>query len=140
MKLQRALNYALESGCKSREAEALVAIGKIHAENALGKEPARQAFTRAKQIYGELGDVWNRKKSRYMLAKLKADEIFPYFMDLLKDSKERFCGLYNLRQWKNCCKAFWKTMGVEILKTDNIYCLLEDNIQDTFIWKGEPSP
>uniref|UniRef100_A0A0K8VBU8 Uncharacterized protein n=1 Tax=Bactrocera latifrons TaxID=174628 RepID=A0A0K8VBU8_BACLA len=137
LKLQRALKYGLESGCKSREAEALVAIGKIHAENALEKGPARQAFTRAKQIYGELGDVLNRKKARYMLAKLKADEIFPFFMDLLKDSKERFCGFYNLRQWKNCCKAFWKTMGVESLATDEIYCLLKDDIKDTFAWKSD---
>lgn len=138
MKLRKALKYALESGCKSREAEALVAIGKIHSENALEKGAARQALTRAKQIYGELGDILNRKKTRYMLAKLKADEIFPYFMDLLKDSKGRFCGFYNLRQWKNCCKEFWKTMGVEALKTDNIYCLLEDNIKNSFVWKNEP--
>ncbi|XP_004520912.1 uncharacterized protein LOC101458075 [Ceratitis capitata] len=138
LKLQEALKYALQCGSASREAEALVAIGKIHATNTLEKGPARKAFTRAKQIYGDLGDVLNRKKARYMLAKLKSDAIFPYFMDLLKDSQDRFCGFYNLRQWKNGCKEFWKTMGVEELKNDNIYCLLEDEIKDTFTWANDP--
>ncbi|XP_053950249.1 uncharacterized protein LOC128858206 [Anastrepha ludens] len=134
-KMEQALKLAQESGCKMREAEALVAIGKAYAAETLEQDKAREAFTLAKQIFGELGDVLNRKKAHYMLAKLHADQIFPCFLGLLKDDEEKCCGFYNLRQWKNSCKIFWNTMGIAELKEDKIYCLLEEDIKDTIAWK-----
>ncbi|XP_067636604.1 uncharacterized protein [Eurosta solidaginis] len=138
-KMEEALKFAVKSGEKHREADILVAIGKVYAANVQEQRWAREAFKRAKYIFGELGDVLNRKKAHYMLAKLKADEIFPYFMDMLKDGTENFCGFYNLRQWKNSCQKFWHTMGVEELKENKIYCLLEDEIKDTFAWSLQSS-
>ncbi|XP_036341220.1 uncharacterized protein LOC118750615 [Rhagoletis pomonella] len=136
-KLKEALKFAIKSLSQRREAEVCVAIGKIYASkmDTESQRTAFNAFMRAKQIFGKLGDALNRKKAHYMLAKLKADKIFPSLMDLLKNSQEKACGFYNLRQWKNSCKAFWNTMGVEELKKDKIYCLLEDKIEDTFAWE-----
>ncbi|XP_030377381.1 uncharacterized protein LOC115626222 [Scaptodrosophila lebanonensis] len=117
---------------RDHEAEILLALGKIFAKDTHRLSLAKRCYEQAKNIYIDFNDIYRKKTAVYLMAKLKADEITPLYMAMLKASQSRYCAFFNLRQWKNRCRPFWKRLGDELIKqeTDHIYCLLDEEKED----------
>ncbi|XP_017033907.1 uncharacterized protein [Drosophila kikkawai] len=129
---KRALRLARIYSHRDLEAKILLHLGKIFAKNPQMTSIAKKCYEHAKRIYVDFNDQHSRKMANYLQAKLMADEITPLYMAMLKASSSRYCAFFNLRQWKNRCRPFWKRLGSEIIKqeTDSIYCLLDEEKED----------
>lgn len=121
---QMAIKIAKTNGFTYHEAESQLSIGKFYVKN---NQPlqAKRALQLAKKLFIKERDKKSAKKTLYLLAKLQADELFPFFLDLMKDDSK--CGLHKLREWKNQCKPFWENMHEHQRgeKLDEVYCLLK---------------
>lgn len=129
---KRALRLSRLYTHRDLEAEILLHLGKIFAKDTQMTSIAKKCYEHAKRIYVDFNDLHSRKMANYLQAKLMADEITPLYMAMLKSSTTRYCAFFNLRQWKNRCRPFWKRLGDEIIKqeTDSIYCLLDEEKED----------
>ncbi|XP_037708937.1 uncharacterized protein LOC119546593 [Drosophila subpulchrella] len=129
---KRALRLSRLYTHRDLEAEILLHLGKIFAKDTQMTSIAKKCYEHAKRIYVDFNDQHSRKMANYLQAKLMADEITPLYMAMLKSSTTRYCAFFNLRQWKNRCRPFWKRLGDEIIKqeTDSIYCLLDEEKED----------
>jgi len=129
---KRALRLSRLYTHRDLEAEILLHLGKIFAKDTQMTSIAKKCYEHAKRIYVDFNDQHSRKMANYLQAKLMADEITPLYMAMLKSSTTRYCAFFNLRQWKNRCRPFWKRLGDEIIKqeSDSIYCLLDEEKED----------
>ncbi|SPP85496.1 uncharacterized protein LOC117587641 [Drosophila guanche] len=129
---KKALRLSRLYSHKDTEAEILLHLGKIFAKDTQKTSIAKKCYEQAKRIYVDFNDDHSLKTTNYLLAKLMADEITPLYMAMLKSSTTRYCAFFNLRQWKNRCRPFWKKLGNEIIKQeiDDIYCLLDEERDD----------
>lgn len=124
------------SGCyKDLEAQALVHLGMLYALKKIEYNIGKDHYENARNIFLELGDRENESKTHYLLAKLRADEMFPFFMDLLKSTVNLPCSIYKLRRWKNVCEPFWVNFSEYMHREteEPLTCLLDvpsENILD----------
>lgn len=129
---KRALRLSRLYDHRDAEAEILLNLGKLFARDVEKTGIAKKCYNQAKGIYIDFNDTHSKKTAVFLMGKLLADEITPLYMAMLKSSNSRYCAFFNLRQWKNRCRPFWKQLGKEIIKqeTNNIYCLLQEDDPD----------
>ncbi|XP_068146619.1 uncharacterized protein [Drosophila tropicalis] len=129
---KKALRLSRLYNDQKSEANILLHLGKIFAKDTQKLCLAKKCYEQAKHIYIDFNDMISKKMVNYLLAKLMADEITPLYMAMLKASTKQYCAFFNLRQWKNRCRPFWKKLGDEIKKQEyeDIYCLLDEEKPD----------
>jgi len=124
--LEEALKPARFYEQKRFEAMILLTMGQLINKTYNDRCGALKTFNMAAQLFKEIADVENEKRTKYLYASLKADIIFPHFMDLIKTCDTKCCSAYILRSWKNECKPFWIDMPKDFMTpVDPLYCLLE---------------
>lgn len=118
------------------KAEALLYIGKIHAQNPATQVQARQCFIEAKNLFLRLRDFENEKLAKYLMAKLRAYQIFPSYIELMKKaSSDSFCYFFDLVQWKQKMLPYWNDQSQLHHYEDEVRCLLEEQVGKELVAK-----
>lgn len=81
---------------------------------------AESHLKQSKEIFVQINDIFNIKKTSYLMANLKVQTIQPMILDLIKRSSFVYCDKHRLRRWKFMCLPFWR----------NLHRTLEEEAQD----------
>lgn len=88
---------------------------------------ADSCLKQSKEIFVKLNDVFNIKKTSYLMANLKMHNIQPMILDLMKFSSTNYCDYYRLVRWKSMLIPFWRNLRYtrEQEEFDFRHCLLK---------------
>ncbi|XP_055841207.1 uncharacterized protein LOC129908607 [Episyrphus balteatus] len=129
-KLKLSLNLSDEHNFADLKAKTLLYLGKIHSKTTSSHAEARQCFIEAKELFQKLRDFENEKLARFLMAQLRAYQIFPNYLELIQRASNSFCYLYDLMQWQQRLLPFWNEDGELRHHEDEIQCILEENLND----------
>ncbi|XP_055913540.1 uncharacterized protein LOC129947125 [Eupeodes corollae] len=128
-KLKLSLNLSNENNFADLKAKTLLNLGKIHSKNHSTHVEARECFIEAKDLFGRQRDFENEKLAIFLMAQLRAHQIFPTYLELIKKaSKNSFCHMYDLFQWQQKLIPFWNEEGELRHYEDDIECILKENL------------
>ncbi|XP_023298811.2 uncharacterized protein LOC111681285 [Lucilia cuprina] len=111
IELHESLKIIRHISLKQQEALVLLDIAKVYINR--GRSQFRMAdlcLRQAKEIFVVLNDSFNIKKTSYLMANLKMQNIQPMILDLIKFSSTNRCDKYRLMRWKSMCLPFWRNL------------------------------
>ncbi|KAM7346776.1 uncharacterized protein ACRADG_006560 [Cochliomyia hominivorax] len=126
--LYESLKIAHQLQLKRDEGIILLDIAKAYITR--GRSQFRLAelcLRQAKQIFVDLNDMFNTRKTSYLMANLKVQNIQPLVLDLIKSSSHNYCDKYRLLYWKSMCLPFWRNLRLTLEQEefDEKHCLMQ---------------
>lgn len=109
--LNKALKIIQQLNLKYEEGIITLDMAKVYMARGRSQFSMAKFFLRqSKEIFVALNDVFYTKKTTYLMANLRVQNIQPIIFDLIKLSSSNYCDKYRLSRWKSICLPFWRNL------------------------------
>ena len=138
VQLHTSLEIARDLEMKAEEGNILLDIAKVYIQYGRSQyRMAERCLRESKEIFLSLKDMFNVKKTSYLLASLRVHSIQPMILDLIKYSPTHYCDKKRLVLWKSICYPFWQKLrhNMEEEEKDPLRCLMTSPSLDEYTFK-----
>ncbi|XP_065365463.1 uncharacterized protein LOC135958484 [Calliphora vicina] len=128
VELQESLKNIRQLNLKHEEAMVLLDMAKVYIDRGRSQfRMAESCLRQSKEIFVSLNDIFNTRKSSYLMANVKMYNIQPMIFDLIKHFPTSYCHKHRLRRWKAMCLPFWRNLrfALEDEEREPMQCLLK---------------